>query len=200
MGLVLIQRVLAQLYTDTVLRERFFADPQREGEALGLSSDDMQHLIQLSVPQVNFFAASLKRKRLNEVCKLLPLTHHVLGNRFAALFLRYADTHLPKGIKKHRDDAIAFAAFIEQVARVDGIEPPCFMDLARYEASCLKAADSTCRWLVCLFRHPMDKVVRNLVQGDDAPLPSAQLTIALWFRLFRQRQVRHLILSLPRLL
>ncbi len=79
MGLARLQEVLAQLYTDAALRERFFADPQGVSEALGLQPEEAQQLTQLSAPQVDFFAESLKRKRLNEACKLLPLTRRVLG-------------------------------------------------------------------------------------------------------------------------
>ena len=35
MGLAEVQQVLAQLYTNTLSRERFFANPQALGEELG---------------------------------------------------------------------------------------------------------------------------------------------------------------------
>ena len=198
MGLAQIQRVLSQLYTDDVLRERFFADPQAVGEVLGLSSAETHQLAQLSAQHVNFFARSLKRNRLNVVCKLLPLTHRVLGKRFSGLFLQYADTHVPMGTKKHQEDAGAFSKFVEQAARVDGIEPPWIMELVRYEASCLGAADTTCWWIMRWFRYPPVKLVRSLMQGDGAPLPLAQPTIALWFRFSRRNRLRHIALTLPR--
>jgi hypothetical protein len=198
MGLAQIQRVLATLYTDAVWRERFFADPHRGGEALGLSAEETQQLAQLSAQQVAFFASSLQRKRLHEACKLLPLTHRVLGKRFAVLFRRYADTHVPKGPKKHREDAVAFSAFVERVMRGDGIEPPWVVELVCYEALWLNAADPTCRWMVRWFRYPMDKLVQSVVQGDGGQVSLMQPTIALWFRLSRHRRLRHVILSLPR--
>ena len=118
--------------------------------------------------------------------------------RFAALFRRYADTHVPKGQKKHRADAVAFSAFVEQVMRGDGIEPPWVVELARYEALWLNAADPTCRWMVRWFRYPMDKLVQSVVQGDGGQVSLTQPTIALWFRLSRHRRLRHVVLSLPR--
>jgi hypothetical protein len=64
MGLAQIQQVLARLYTDAALRERFFADPQRTGAELGLDAGEVHQLAHLSVQQVTFFARSLQRKRL----------------------------------------------------------------------------------------------------------------------------------------
>ncbi len=200
MSLAQIQRVSARLFTDGALRERFFADPTGVGNALGLSSEEVQQLAQLSAQQVTAFASSLHHKRLNEVCKLLPLTHRVLGKRFAVLFWRHADTYVPKGMKKHQDDAIAFFAFVKRVARVDGIDPPWVLELARYEAARLQAADPTCRWMVRWFRHSISQLVRSVGQGDGTPLPLGQQpSIGLWFRLSPRRPLRHVVVSLPRL-
>ena len=200
MGLAQIQRVLARLYTDSVLRDRFFADPQGVGEASGLGSTEAQELTQLSAQHVIFFASSLKRKRLNEACKLLPLTHRVMGKQFASLFLKYANTRVPMGPKRHLEDGIAFSAFIENGARVDGIKPPWVVELLRYEAACLKAADQTCQWTVRCFRYPIKKLVRCCVQGNELTVLGMQPTVALWLRLSRRKRLRHVVLSLPRLL
>jgi hypothetical protein len=131
---------------------------------------------------------------------LLQLTHCVLGKRFAVLFRRYAETHVQKGPKKHRDDAVAFSAFVEQALRWDGIEPLWVVELVRYEASWLNAMDPTCRWMVRWFRYPMGKLVQSVAQGDGGRVSLVQPTIALWFRLSRHRRLRHVVLSLPRLL
>ncbi len=196
MGLAKLQGVLARLYTDAGLRERFFADPQTVGEALGLSDEESQQLAQLSAQQVNFFADSLKRKRLNEACKLMPLTHRVLGKRFGALFRRYADTHVPRGTKKHLEDALAFSAFVEQASPIKGIER-WTVDLLRYEAAWLKAWDPTCRWILRWFQHPVAKLVHRLEMENEVPLPRAKPTIAFWFRLSPRGRLCHFVLSLP---
>lgn len=60
MGLAQVQQVLAQLYTNTDLRERFFNHPNEVAEELGLSVDEQQQVAQLSAQQVNLFASSLK--------------------------------------------------------------------------------------------------------------------------------------------
>jgi len=200
MGLAHIQRGLAELFTNAHIRERFFADPHAIGELWGLSPDEGRQLAQLAAQQLHVFASSLQHKRLAEVRTCLPLTQRVLGKRFASLFRRYADTHLPRGIKKHRDDALAFAAFIEQVGCTEGVEPCWAVELARYEAACLTAADPTCRWVVRCFRHPLASVVWALAHGDDLPTPPIQPTLAVWVRLPKRGRLRHVVLTLPRLL
>src|SRR5215203_4365823 len=117
MGLARVQWLLAQLYTDASLRERFFAHAQAVSEEYGLSPDEAQPLCQLSAAQVTFFADSLRRKRLNGVAKLLPLSVHALGKRFGELFTEFADTFVPSGTNKQRQDARAFASFIDGNAR-----------------------------------------------------------------------------------
>ena len=181
------------------LRERFFADPQGVSEALGLQPEEAQQLTQLSAPQVDFFADSLKRKRLNEACKLLPLTRRVLGKRFGALFRRYADTHAPSGVKKHLEDAVAFSLFVERAAPEEGIEP-WLVDLLRYEAAWLKAWDPTFRWMARRFGFPVGGLAQTLAHGDGAGMPQEQPTIALWFRILQRGRLRHVLLPLPRLL
>ena len=200
MGLAHIQQGLAQLYTNAHVRERFFADPHAVGETWGLNPDEAGVLAQLSAQQVNVFARALQHKRLSEVRTILPLTHRVLGKRFASLLMGYVETHLPYGIKKQREDALAFAAYIEQVDRRERVEPPWAVELARYEAACVKAADPTCRWVVRWFRHPVATWVPALAQGDDPSTPRKQPTLAVWVRLPKRGPLRHVVLALPRLL
>ena len=196
MGLAKLQGVLARLYTDAALRERFFANPEGVSEVLGLSSDEAQQLARMSAPQVNFFANSLKRKRLNEVHRMLPLTCRVLGKRFGALFRRYADTHAPSGVKKHLEDAIAFSRFVEQAAAEAGIEP-WVVDLLRYEAAWLKVWEPTFRWMALGFGFPVGRLTQTLAQGNGAGVPQQQPTIALWFRVLQRGRLRHVLLPLP---
>ncbi|MEH2378531.1 MAG: hypothetical protein V7K27_06450 [Nostoc sp.] len=190
MGLAQTQEVLAQLYTNTDLRERFFANPQAVGAELGLSCDEAQKLAQLSAQEVNIFANSLKWKRLGEVREQLPRTARVLGKNFTTLFWRYAQTHLPKGIKKHREDAIAFANFIVEVAQQEDINPPWVSDLVRYEKTWLLAYEPSSRLSVCWFSYPIDK----LASSDTM---NRQATIAIWFRFSKRSQLRHIVLLLP---
>ncbi|MBD1926632.1 hypothetical protein H6F74_10305 [Trichocoleus sp. FACHB-90] len=195
MGLAQTQQILAQLYTNSLLRSRFFANPQAVGEELGLNSDQAQQLAKLSAQQVNLFASSLKRKRLGEVRELLPLTHSVLGKGFAELFWRYAETYIPTGIKKHLEDAIAFSAFVENVTQLESIDPPWVVDLVRYEKAWLQAAEPSSRLTVCWFRYAIDKLART-VQQNETPVVLMQPAIAIWFRLSPRSHLRHFVLKL----
>jgi len=197
MGLREIQGVLAQLYTNAALRERFFADPQAVGEELGLSAAEVQQVAQLSAQQVNLFANSLHGKRLGEVCKLLPLTYRALGKHFALLFRRYAEMYVPKGIKKHCDDAIIFSTFVEQVARTKDIDPAWAVEVLRYEKAGLIASSITRRLMVCRFGYAIGKLVQSLDQDDEVPSLVRQPTIVFWVRFTRQGQLWRVVFSLP---
>ncbi|MBW4565144.1 MAG: hypothetical protein KME32_29420 [Mojavia pulchra JT2-VF2] len=189
MGLAQTQQVLAQLYTNSEFRKRFFANPQTVGAELGLSDEETQQLSQLSVQQVNIFANSLKWKRLGEVRELLPRTAKVLGRNFTTLFWRYAETHLPQGIKKHREDAIAFASFITTVVQKETIEPAWVSDLVRYEKTWLLAYEPHHCLQVCWFRYPIDKL-------GNTETTHHQPTIAVWWRFSRRSQLHHIVRSL----
>ncbi|BBD67325.1 hypothetical protein NIES4072_53810 [Nostoc commune NIES-4072] len=188
MGLAQTQEVLAQLYTNTDLRERFFANPETVGAELGLSCDEAQKLAQLSAKEVNIFANSLKWKRLGEVRQLLPRTARALGKNFTALFWRYAQTHVPKGIKKHKEDAIAFANFIFKVAQEENLDPFWISDLVRYEKTWLLAYEPTSRLIVCWFGYPV-----GIASAEGM---KRQPTIAIWFRFSKRLQLRHIVRSL----
>lgn len=198
MGLAKIQQILAQLYTNSELRKRFFANPQTVGAELGLSDSETQQLSQLSVQEVNVFANSLKWKRLGEVRELLPRTARVLGKNFTSLFWRYAETHLPQGLKKHREDAmvaprtaegIAFTSFIEKVAQAEGIDPAWVSDLARYEKTWLLVYELQHGFQVCWFRYPVGRL-------GSTDINFSQPTIAVWWRLSGRWPLHHILLPL----
>ena len=197
MGLAQVQRLLAELYTDPALRESFIRDRQAVAEAFDLSADEAHQLSQLSTGQVTFFANSLQRKRLNGVAKLLPLTKRALGDRFADLFRQYAVTPLPPGTRKSRADALAFATYVEKIARRDHIEPPWAVDLLRYEAGRLKAADPTSRCTIRRLRRPIATLVRCVEPDPGALRGSPRPTVALWLRLSPGGRLRHFSLPLP---
>lgn len=195
MALAEVQRALARLYTDEATRERFLADPAAAGEALGLSDVEAALLARLPADGLRYFAASLRRKRLGEVVKLLPLGHQALGPRFAALFWRYADTSIPTGTAKHRQDALAFAAFVERAAHGEALEPPWAADLLRYEAAWLACGEAAGRALVRRFRYPPARLAHAVATG--APPPPPRPTLAVWARLGPGSRWRLVTLPLP---
>jgi hypothetical protein len=169
MGLAETQKVLARLYTDAGLRERFFADPLKTGEELGLGREEVRQLSLLSARQVNFFASSLHAKRLQEVRDLLPLTVRALGERAAPLFREYAETNLPGGIKKHRADAAAFAGHLTKTGAIKGAGSEWVAELARYERAWLEAADMTRGVIARRFRLAISELVREVAAGWRSP-------------------------------
>lgn len=193
MGLAQTQQVLAQLYTNTEFRQRFFANPQDFGAELGLSLDEAQQLAELSAKEVKIFANSLKWKRLAEVRGLLPRTARALGKNFTALFWRYTDTYLPQGIKKHREDAIAFADFIVKVISVECIELAWISDLVVYEKTWLLVYKHHSRLRVCWFHYPIGK----LGSPEDMNGVMMQPTMAIWWRLSVRSRFHHFLISLP---
>ncbi|BAY88815.1 MULTISPECIES: hypothetical protein [unclassified Tolypothrix] len=189
MGLAQTQQVLAQLYTNTEFRNSFFANPKVVGAELGLSDAEIENLSQLATAQVNLFANSLKWKRLNLLSKLLPRTAIALGKNFKTLFWRYAETYIPQGIKKHRQDAIAFADFITQTSPLEGLEPIWLSDLVRYEQAWLLAEELNHGLKVRWFRYAVDK----LGNGEEI---HPQLTICVWWRFQTRSPLHHTVRSL----
>ena len=192
MALAEVQALLARVFTDEAVRERLFAEPATLATEYGLSSDELSQLEALSVRQVRFAATGLRHKRLNAVARLLPFTRAALGDRFGPLFMRHAAVYAPSGIRKHRDDALAFAAFVERLARCEPIAPPVAADQLRYEASWLRAADADPCLIVRRFQHPVR--TRGGVGRD--PRAINLLGIALWVRFWPGGRLRHLLLAL----
>lgn len=192
MALADVQRVLARLYTETTLRERYFADPSAVGGECGLSESEIQSLSMLSAEQVNAFAESLHHKRWGEVRKLLPLSVRILGRELFQNFLRYADTNVPQGVQKHREDAIDFAAYLLQ--RED-LTPAWAKEALRYEQAVLQANAPERRCCVRRFPCPAHRL-----PGTDDPqrlLTTRRPTLLLWFRLKRHGSLKRVTLTLP---
>ena len=86
MELATQQIALAKIYTNTKLRMQFFADPLTTGHELKLKPEELDLLSGLSSKQVHFFARSIHRKRMNYICRLLPLTSLALEDQFHDFF------------------------------------------------------------------------------------------------------------------
>ena len=192
MGLAESQRLLARLYTDAALRDRFAADPAGVADEFGLTSDEAKSLALLPIDQLDDFAGSLIRKRRGEVESLLPMTFRALeAPRFASLFRRFAQGYVPIGIKKHRDDAVAFAEFLAR----EVTDPPWLGDLARFEAASMMAHDPARRWtLLRLRHHPLD-LARMAI--DRTIPPRTRSTWIVWYRLAASGRLRRMMLSWP---
>ncbi len=185
MGLEALQRMLSRLWTDAALRERFRADPRGTARAEGLDEDEAARVATDGViRQVEEFARALVEKRCGEVMGLLPRTARVLGPGFRARFRTYAAAGAPQGVRKHRADAVGFAAELSRAAaRGEPGFPPWLGELARYEASWLEASDPTRRLIVRRFRVPIPMLADAIRRGESPGVPAARGTWCVWWRL-----------------
>lgn len=128
------QDLLARLYTDPEFQSRFLADPAEFADEVGLSSAEAMLLATSAAGEVRWFSDSLFNKRLREVIKMLPLSHHEVGESgFEEAFRRFAPQFSPSSVKKHLEDSLAFADFLirDQVA-------PSLKSLIRFESRRLR--------------------------------------------------------------
>jgi hypothetical protein len=193
MGLAEIQGALAQLYVDQTLRDRFFADPVGVGAELRLGADEARDLAGVSRRQVEQFAGSLRRKRRDQVRRVIPIAARALGDRFGGLFERYIAESAPRGSKADLDDAIGFVDALVRCTEED--RPPWVVDLARYELTWRQAVRSGIRPVVRAFRFP----VASLAAGRpaDAAAVSPRPTLAVWWRPTPRGRIRHIVVRLP---
>ncbi len=197
MELMRTQKILARIYTEASLREKFFADPQSVAKELRLTEAEAEFLARVPAAQVDDFAKSLTRKRAREAAKLLPVTARALGKSFEPLFLEHAEAYRPKGIRKHFDDALAFAQFLDRCAGESTRTPAWIADLASYEAAALEATHSTCRFVWRYFRYPVAQVFAAAASRDFIRAMERRPGIAIWFRAGRRSRLSHLVLNFP---
>jgi hypothetical protein len=193
MGLAEVQGALAKLYVDPTLRDRFFADPAAVGVRLGLDAEDALNLARIPRRQVEQFAESLRRKRREQVRRIIPITARALGREYAVLFERYVDESPPRGSKADLDDAAGFVAAIGRWP--DRIEPAWAIDLARYELAWRQATRAGRIPIVRVFRF----AIAGLATGREPEPVTRRATLALWWRPTRRGPIRHVVLAMPRL-
>ncbi|MEW6729842.1 MAG: hypothetical protein AB1489_00770 [Acidobacteriota bacterium] len=197
MGLAQLQKVLAQLYTDAALRKEFFTDPQTTAPMLGLSVAEAMQLVGLCLP-ITRFAHSLHHKRRDEAGQFLYFTQRALGAQFDTIFLEYANSYLPEGINKPREDAIAFVAFLERTAPIHYNDiQPWIIEVARYEADRLIMQESGKHWQIRLFFYPISEILQNLAAGVDVPQMQRRFVVALWWRTGNQSPLQQRLWQFP---
>jgi hypothetical protein len=192
MGLAEVQVVLARLFVDEELRARFFSDPSAVGRSLGLDDREATGLAGLSPRHVSDFAAALRRKRVDDARKIVPLTASALGDRFAPLLLASIEGALPRG--RHRDDARSLAAHLMTLSRVESFPIPWAGDLARYELAFGEALTIRAGLITRRFRFPVRRLAEAIHHGVPIPSVRAGLTIGIWLRIPGRRGVVHRLL------
>src|SRR6185312_9999666 len=144
--------------------------------------------------QVEQFADSLRRKRLDQVRRVIPIAARALGDRFGRLFERYIEEASPRGSRADLDDALGF---IDAVGRwADDDRPPWVVDLARYELAWRQAARAGRRPIVRAFRFPVARIVTG--REAEAAVIAPRPTLAIWWRLTPRGRVRHIVITIPR--
>jgi hypothetical protein len=194
MGLAEVQGALARLYIDSILRDRFFAEPVVVGAELGLDAEEALGLARIPRRQVDHFADSLRHKRRDQVRRVVPMAAKAIGSsRFAELFERYAIESAPRGSKADLDDA---AGFVEAIGRwATQVEALWTVDLARYELAWRQAVRAGRVPIGRIFRFP----VARLANGRQPEPVAPRTTLALWWRPTGRGAVRHIMISMPSL-
>ena len=191
MGLAEVQSVLARLSIEPALRDRLFAAPAVVGEELGLVAEESLGLARLPRRHLEQFADSLRRKRRDQVRRVVPNAARALGHSFATLFERYIAESPPRGSKADLDDAEGFVAALCRWA--DQLEPEWVPDLCRYELAWRQASRAGRLPIVRTFRFPVDRLI-----GGRQPGPVARrTTVAFWWRPVRLRPVWHFVIRIP---
>ena len=213
MGLSEMQRGLALLLTDADMRERFAADPQGVEQSLNLSAEARAQGALPTGAEIERFARSLRAKRWNEIQKLLPFSTQ--GARsveypLRRVFLRFAQGYAPQGCKRHAQDALAFADWVERQPKAtfqdaDGTPNKAnavwLPDLIRYEAAWLEMRITPARcWMLRRFQYPVPLLARILSQTHTggaamedllSNLLSTRPIFGIWLRLWPRGRLHH---------
>ncbi len=192
-----MQKALARLLADAQLRESFFKDPQGVGRELGFSAEETRRLAEISPRGLNTFASYLHKKWYAQLGKLMPLTFRALGDRFTFELRKFSETHLPGGVKRIMEDALAFNLHLGKALKQER-ERRWILDLLRYERARLRAADPRRRLVVSVFRYDISRLVRSLARQEDADVFPRRCA-ALWTRYRRGQKVRYVVIMLPQM-
>lgn len=174
------QDLIAHLYCDAGFRAAFFAAPLDHASETGLSNDLIQQIATAIPDEIEYFAKTLVWKRQRAVEKMLPMTRAALGADFAREFENFATRFQPESLKKHLEDALAFAAAIENSSADAEIRAT-----ARYERTRLRFFSEQRRFSICR----VTEGVRGRVAGIAEPTGRGRSRIAVWIR--TGRRVRH---------
>lgn len=184
MSLKEVQDLLARLCTDADLREKFLNEPTKIGDENDLNEKEIEFLAQVFPDGLRFFADSLFHKRLCEVEKLLPLTRKVLGKEFAASFRNFSRSFQPASIKKHLEDAVKFAEYLQN----QNLENAWFRELISFEQANLESYGYGKRFIFRYFRYDIRDVL-HAIKYEEAKILSRRRTFGIWLLIGKTYQV-----------
>ncbi len=156
MSLLEQQTFLAKLYTDENFRENFIAKPYIVGLEHKLDRSEISELEEILPDEIMAFADSLFYKRLREVEKHLPLAKQGLDEEFELHFREFAKTFNPLSVKKHLEDALEFAKYLES----KNLYPTWLKDLVKLERAKLEFGGFGKRFIL----KKLDYDLRNIYQ------------------------------------
>jgi hypothetical protein len=177
------QQILARLVTEPDLRDRFLDDPVKAADTQGWDAELARALSTISGSGLRHYGDALLNKRAREAARCLPLTCRALGYaRFCALFRDHAAGTTTQGPRRHRDDAMAFAAALRRGLSDVSTAPPWVMDLAAYEATWLRCAGpERCMLILRLGSNPRDLVKAAIAAKPIGEVPR-RCAVIVWFR------------------
>jgi hypothetical protein len=190
MELAASQKLQARLYTDSRLRKRFFADPVTVGAGFGLSSDAAHELAQLSQESVREFTRVIRRKRLDQVSRLFPLSTELLGREYGDAFKEYLLKEPPPSDQLAWKDALRFAAFFQIYIVKHPLAVSWGRELLRYEAAKVRAIWEEAPLQVLFVRCRLMKLIRLLGEGQAPQKASAMPSLVFVLRSSRPDGVR----------
>ncbi len=177
MSLLDVQNFLVRLYTDEGLRREFLSALEKIGKVNNLTEKEIAELAEILPAELNLFADSLSWKRLREVEKLLPLTKQVLAEEFEIYFREFANQFLPATVKKHLEDAIQFAEFLQ------GKEKNWKKDLTKYERAKLEFNNCGRNFIFKVFDYDIKEIFREGARAQREF--KRKKTFAVWLRIGR---------------
>ena len=192
MALVHVQSMLARIYTDKELRQKFLLNPFDVATEYNLEDSEIEQVIDLSKDQVESFSVSLIYKRLGEVRKKLPFTARLLGKKFSKIFFQYAQSSTPSGIKKHLEDTFLFATYIKRMAVQEKIAP-WVVEVLQYEINGIRAVVSTVSVSLMIFHYDIRELI-DLLLSDSQVQPRKRLRMGLWIKYLPNKRIFHIII------
>jgi hypothetical protein len=128
-----LQACLARLYVDEAFRELLVRWPDVALQGYVLSAAEDRAVRDLDVGALQFFAHSLRNKRVKRFRRVYPALYAMGHPHVDRLSARYHYACRDDGRLSLHEDVLNFGRFVEQSAAADDILPPWVSDLVRYE-------------------------------------------------------------------
>lgn len=187
MELAATQKLLARLCTDSILRNRFYADPAAVGRNFGLKPAECKRIAEnLPQEQVHSFTKNLRRKRLADVTAELPITNTAIGRQFAEVFKEYVIANPPPEGAASWRDALGFGAFFHQYASEHQLQPNWARHLLHFECRAIEAEHTDVRFKFAFYLRRIPRFARQIEAKKDAQKPALFPSFAIWWRTRRR--------------